>query len=131
MNQFDSDIKATKQMRLPWWAMLCGIIAAALMAWLFDHFGRFSLVRPTLYSVAVLGVAIAIKWKMKRQVWFWGTMAVIVALHVLLILFVPWTTKWIPAVVIIPIGIADLYAILALLSVVGKFVQRPKTSVRS
>jgi len=51
--------------------------------------------------------------------------------NVVLILFVPWPTKWIPAVVIIPIGIADLYAMLAILSVVGKFVQTPKASVRS
>lgn len=55
-------------------------------------------------------------------------MTVAVALHVPLILFVPWTSNWVPAIVIIPIGIADLYAMLAILSVVGKLVERPKTS---
>jgi hypothetical protein len=53
-------------------------------------------------------------------------MTVIAALHVPLILFVPWTTKWIPAIVIIPIGPADLYAMLAILSVVGKLTESPK-----
>jgi hypothetical protein len=126
--QLDNDIKAAKQMRLPWWGVLCWMIGCALIVWLFDHLGRFDLARPALYSIGMLGVAIAIKWKLRRHVWFWITMTVIVALHVLLILFVPWTTKWVPAIVIIPIGIADLYAMLAILSVVGKFVERPKTS---
>jgi hypothetical protein len=125
----DNDLKAAKQMRLPWWVMLCGIIGSVLIAWLFDHFGRFDLARPALYSIAMLGIAVAIKWKLRRHLWFWNTVTVIVALHVLLVLFVPWTTKWVPAIVIIPIGIADLFATLAILSVVGKFMEGPKTSV--
>jgi hypothetical protein len=123
----DDDLKSAKQMRLPWWGVLCGIIGTALIAWLFDHLGRFDLARPALYSVAMLGVTVVIKWKLRRHLWFWITMTVIVALHVLLVLFVPWNTKWVPAIVIIPIGIVDLCAMLAVLSVVGKFVQRPRT----
>jgi len=124
------DLKAAKQMRLPWWGALSVIIGSVLIAWLFDHLGRFDLARPALFSTALFGVAIAIKWKLRRHAWFWITMAAIVALHVLLILFVPWTTKWVPAVVIIPIGIADFYAMLAVLSVVGKFLEKPKPSER-
>jgi len=71
--------------------------------------------------MAMFGVAIAMRWKLRRHIWFWITMTVIAALHIPLILFVPWTTKWVPAIVIIPIGIADLYAMLAILAVVGKF----------
>jgi hypothetical protein len=126
----DNDLKAAKQMRLPWWGVLCWMIGCALIVWLFDHLGRFDLARPALYSIGMFGIAVAIKWKLRRHLWFWITMTVIVALHVVLILFVPWTTKWVPAIVIIPIGIADLYAMLAILSVVGKFVERPKTSER-
>jgi len=76
----------------------------------------------------MLGVAIAMKWKLRRHVWFWITIIFIVTLHVLLISFVPWTTKWVPAFAIIPLGIADLYVMLAVISVVGKFVERPKTT---
>ena len=100
------------------------------MLFLFDRFGKLDLARPTLYSVAMIAIAIAMRWKLRRQMWFWITMTVLVALHVLLILFVPWTAKWAPAIVIIPIGIADLYAMLAILSLVGKLVERPKTSER-
>jgi hypothetical protein len=115
-------------MRLPWWGVLCGIIGSALLAWLFDHLGRFDLARPALFSIGMLGIAIAIKWKLRRNLWFWITMTILVALHVLLILFVPWTPKWVPAIVVIPIGIVDLFAMLAILSAVENFVERPKTS---
>ena len=79
-----------------------------------------------LCSTGVLVAVIAMRWKLRRNVWFWITMAVIAALHVPLILFVPWTTKWVPAIVIIPVGIADLYLMLAILSVVGGWVKGPK-----
>jgi len=123
-----NDIKAAKKMRLPWWGVLCWMIGCALIGWPFYHFGRPDLARPTLISIGMLGFAAAIKWKLKRHVWFWITVTVIAALHVLLIRSVPWPTKWVPAFEIIPIAIADLYAMLAILSVVGKYVERPKTS---
>jgi|SRR5690242_5374351 len=112
-----------KKMRLPWWGVLCVMIGALPMYLLFVYFGRFDLARPTIYSVAMVAIAIAMRWKLRWHVWFWITMTVIAALHVLLILSVPWTTKWVPAIVIIPIGIADLYAMLAILFVVGKFAE--------
>ena len=130
INNSKSDIKALQHMRLPWWGVLCVVVSSALIAWLFDHFGRLDLARPVLYSIGMLGIATAVKWKFRRHMWFWGTMIILAALHVLLILLVPWTAKWIPAIVVIPIGIADLYAMLWVVSVVGKFRGEEKTTVR-
>ena len=110
-----------RQMRLPWWGVLCVVFGTVLLALLFVFFGKFNLARPSLLSVAMVALAIGMRWTLRRHVWFWITITVLAALHVPLILFVPWTTKWVPALVIIPIGIADLYLILAILSVVGKF----------
>ena len=64
----------------------------------------------------MLGIATAIKRKLRRYMWFWGTMIILAALHVLLVLLVPWTPKWIPALVVILIGIADLYVMLWIVS---------------
>ena len=118
------EMQEKKPMTLPWWGVVCVIVCAIPVLFLFDRLGRFDLARPTLYSAGMLGAAIAMKWKLRRNAWFWITMTVIAALHVPLILFVPWTTKWVPAIVIIPIGIADLYVMLAILSLVGKFMER-------
>ena len=122
-NEIKDDIKAARKIRLPWWALLCLGIGSFLAAWLFDHLRRFDLVLPTLNSVFVLGFVIAVKSKLRRHAWFWGTMAILAALHVPLILFVPWTTKWVPAFAIAAIDSADLIVMLAILAVVAKFME--------
>jgi hypothetical protein len=101
------------------------MLGALLLYLLFIYFGRFDLARPSLISAGMVALAIALRWKLRRHVWFWITMTILAGLHLPLIVFVPWTTKWIPAIVIAPFGIADLYAMLWVLSVVGKFVERP------
>jgi hypothetical protein len=107
-------------MRLPLWGYIFIPVGAFLLFALFDHFGKLALARPTLFSISIIIIAVAMRWKLKGRVWFWITMAFLAALHVPLILFIPWTTQWIPVLALIPVGIADLYAMLWVLSVVGK-----------
>jgi hypothetical protein len=104
------------------------MIGCAFVVWLLDHAGKFDLSRPVLYSIGMLGVAIALRWKLRRHAWFWGTLGVFAGLHVLLILLIAWTTKWIPAIVVIPIGIGDLYLMPWVFSVVGRFLEGPKAA---
>ncbi len=122
-NEIKGDIKAVRKIRLPWWGLLCLGIGSFLTAWLFDHLRRFDLALPIINGILILGFAVAVKWKLRRHVWFWGTMTILAALHVPLILFVPWTTKWVPAIAIAAIDSADLIVMLAILSVVGKFME--------
>lgn len=121
-------VQENKQLRLSWKGGLAIVGGTILIGLLFSHFGKLALARPTLLSVGMIIIVIAMKRELRRRVWFWIAITVITALHVLLILFVPWTTGWVPAMVTIPFGIVDLYAMLALFSVVGKFLERQKTS---
>ena len=107
--------------------MMLGALPVILV---FHYFGKPALVVPTLCSVWVIAIAIALRWRLRRHLWFWVIIAVFVALHVALLLVVPWTTEWVPAVVITPIGAADLYLILATLAVIRKFVEGQKPSDR-
>jgi hypothetical protein len=117
-----------RKMRLSWRGILCVMFGTLLLALPFVYFRRFDLARPSIMSALMVAIAIALRWKLRRYVWFWATMTLLAALHLPLILFVPWTTRWIPAVVIAPVGIADLYAMLWVLSVVGRFMEEPKPS---
>jgi len=78
----------------------------------------------------MVAVAIVLRWKFRRHVWFWITITLLGALHLPLILFVPWTTKWIPAIVIAPFAMADLYVMLWVLSVVRKSMEGAQTAER-
>lgn len=130
IDDIKSDIKSAKQIRLPWWGVLCWMAACALIVWPLVKLGKFDLALPILNSIAVVGFTIALKRKLGRHVWFWATMTVLAALHVPLLLFVPWTTKWVPAIAIAAIDSADLIVMLTILSVVGKFMEGPKTAER-
>jgi hypothetical protein len=125
-----SDIKAAKKMRLPWWAVLCLLVFGMPLPWLFDHYGKLNLMLPIWNSVAVFGFMFVLKWRLKRRAWFWITMTVVVALHVPLILFVPWGTRWIPALAIAAIDSLDFCLILWILSFVGRLVEGPETAER-
>ena len=126
--QVENPMIDVKLKRLPWWGVLCLMLGATPVVLLFAHFGKFALALPTLDSAGMIGIAIYMRWRLRRQVWFWITIAVIVALHIALILFVPWTTRWVPAFMIVPFAVADLYAVLTILSMVEKLAARQKTS---
>jgi hypothetical protein len=120
--------KEDRQMRLSWKGGLCVFFGTILLALTFVSLGRFDLARPTMVSVAMVSLAITMRWKLRTHGWFWITILILAVLHLPLILFIPWTTKWIPAVLIAPIGIADLYAMLWAISVVGKFMREKENT---
>jgi len=124
------EIKAAKKLRMPGWAVVCVIIVSFLCAQLFDRLGKINLVLPILNSIGVLGFMLVFKRKLWRHTWFWWTMAVIAGLHVSLILLVPWTTRWFPALAIAAIDSMDFCLILWILAVVGKYMREPKGTER-
>jgi hypothetical protein len=115
-------------MRVPWWGVLLWMAGCGLIDWVLISLGKFDLALSALNSIAVVGFTIVLMRKLWLHVWFWGTMSILAALHVPLILFVPWTTKWVPALAIAAIDSADLILMLAILSVVEKFMEGPNTS---
>jgi chromate transport protein ChrA len=127
IDDIKSDIQTAKKMRLPRWGILPGIIIAFLCSWLFDYFGKLSMVLPVLNSIGVFGFLIALKWNLRRRSWFWGIMIFIAALHVPLIMFIPWTTQWVPALAIGVIDSADFCLIIWILAAVGRFMDEPST----
>jgi hypothetical protein len=75
---------------------------------------------PTLASIGVLCLIVVLKWRLRVHVWFWVTLAFFLALHVMLLAAVPWTKKWMPAATTAGIGSIDVYAMLYVISIVGR-----------
>jgi hypothetical protein len=114
-----ADIRVAKKLRLKWWELLVLFVCTLFTGWIFDSFGHLELTLSLLNSVLVLAVIIAIKVDLRRKPWFWIFMAFAAALHVVLLLTIPWTTKWIPAAAIAGIDSIDLFGILAGLSIIS------------
>jgi hypothetical protein len=128
MNELKREIQEAKKLHLSWRTRLFIFIIGAPTTFLFALYGRLELALPLMIIIGVLGLVILFKWKLRRHAWFWITMVVIAALHVPLILFVPWTTRWVPALAITVIASADFCLMLAILAAVGRFVEGPKAS---
>jgi hypothetical protein len=117
---------------LTWKGILAVFAGTIVIGLLFLYFGKFELARPTLFSIAAVGIAVAVKWKLRRRVWFCAAFVTIAALHIPLILCVPWTTGWIPAFAMTPFLIADVALILAILKFLEKlFEKSTSTDVRA
>lgn len=123
-----NDIKDAKKVRLPWWALLCLAIGSLPIYWFFYHFGRFDLALPMLNSIFVFGFLIALKRKLWPHTWFWVTLIVVAALHVPLILFISWGSRWVPALAIAGINSLDFCLILWTLAVVGDLIAKQKNN---
>jgi len=129
INELKHELQEAKKLRLSWRTKLFIFIVGAPTTFLFALYGRLEMVWPLAITIGMIGIVIRFKWRLRRQPWFWVTMAVIAVLHVLWVLFVPWTTKWIPVFVYIGIATADFVLILWILLVVEKFMGEPKADV--
>jgi magnesium-transporting ATPase (P-type) len=119
-----ADIKAAQKVRLPWWALVFIGVLSLPIFWLFDHFGSLGISLPVLDSIIALGFVLYVKRRLSRHWWFWMIMAVIAALHVLLIWSIPWTEGWKPAAVAGVLVSADICLILWIVAAVESIFAR-------
>lgn len=123
-----NDITAAKKLRVPRRGLLWIGVGSLPIYWLFDHSGKLSMALPVLNFIAVFAFLIALKWKFRHRIWFWALFVVLAAFHVELILFIPWTTKWVPALAIAVIDSADFCLIVWIFAAVGRLMEGPKAS---
>jgi hypothetical protein len=102
------------------WSLGIAILTSPLF-FLFDSFGKPGNGRAAWFCAMAILIAMKVRWELRKHIWFWLTMLCIVVAHVPLVLFLPWTSRWIPAVGILPIVVADIAAIFGCLYLVEKW----------
>jgi hypothetical protein len=102
------------------WSITAAVLTSPLF-FLFDSFGKPGNGRAAWFSAMTILIAMKVRWELRKHIWFWLTMLCIVAAHVPLVLFLPWTAQWIPAVGLLPIGVADIAVIFGCLYLVEKW----------
>jgi hypothetical protein len=120
---FKRDLRAAQRMRLPWWGVWCCIVAGLPIVIFLDHYGKLYLALPILGSIATLSLLLVLKWGLRIYPWFWITMVLMTALHVPLIWFIPWTTKWVFPLVSAGIASIDFCLMLAILSAIESLMK--------
>jgi len=101
-----------------------GLVILAMVAPLyifFAYIGKQEMGRAACVCLGMVLLAIRIRWELRGQIWFWGVIVFLLILHVPLILFVPWPSRWIPAIGILPIGVLDCLIFLGAIWLVEKW----------
>ena len=75
----------------------------------------------SLCSATIL-IAIGICWDLRDRWWFWAVIAIVVAIHAPLVLFVRWPHQWIPGLALAPIGFADCIIVVKFVRFVQKYI---------
>lgn len=113
------DLRIAKKIRPPWWAVIAlGLIFFFIWSAAIE-FGILGIIRAIVFFAIAVSFTVAIKWQLRRNGWFWVTMGVIVALHVPLMILIPWSANWIPSLAIIATCTADILIMLFIINIVG------------
>ena len=109
-----------------------GLIVALILAPVFLVITLLANPDMGLSACGVLGmiiIAIKIRWRLRRHVWFWPIIAVVLALHVPLVLMVRWPQGSVPTLFYtMPIGIADFFIISGVLRLGEKLFSKDSSS---
>ncbi len=87
---------------------------------IFLYFGEEDVSRTASLALGVAVLAVAIRWDLRKHVWFWATVVVLYALHLPLILKFRWPDRRIPPLEIMPFALADLLITLGCIWLVEK-----------
>jgi len=102
------------------------LIAAALAPVYFylSHIGKDDMALSVVICLGMNLLAIKIRWDLRKRLWFWLVIVLVVTLHVPLILRVRWSGIHVTRVSLLPIGLADLALTLGVVWFVEKFIVR-------
>ena len=109
-----------------WRGTIIGLCTLPVLA-LFIHFGREDLAVPACTYLVGIALATALRWGLRKHVWFWIVIALVVALHMVLLIKVPWPHFTINRVTLLPFGIADLLVVSGIIQFVKTFFVRDKS----
>src|ERR1035441_3449302 len=87
-----------------------GVIIGAILLpvlLLFIYLGKEDMGRTVCVVLGMIMLAIRIRWDLRKRFWFWGIIICLLALHVPLFFIVQWPNGWLPAIGLLPIGVAD------------------------
>lgn len=80
--------------------------------------------RAAAICVYTLMTAICALWNLKCHIFFWVTAVLMVVLHVLLVLLVPWPGGSFPAFSLLPVAVLDYGIVWGCIKLVEKLMRR-------
>ena len=100
-----------RERRTDWTGTLIGL-ALLPVFFVFVWLDKAEMGFTVFIILGMIILAIKLQWKLRKHIWFWATIAVVLAIHVPLIFIVRWPDTRIPTIAYsMPLGIADFLVI--------------------
>jgi len=99
------------------------------MLLLFIYLGKADMGLAVFIVLGVGIVAIKIRWNLRKHIWFWAIIAIILALHVPLVFIVRWPQGSVPTLFYtLPFGLVDFLIISGALRIAEKHFAKSSSS---
>jgi hypothetical protein len=99
------------------------------MLLLFIYLGKADMGLAVFIVLGVGIVAIKIRWNLRKHIWFWAIIAIILALHVPLVFIVRWPQGSVPTLFYtLPFGLVDFLIISGALKLAEKLFSNSSSS---
>ena len=91
----------------------------------FGYLGKLDLGTNVYLCLCVNVLAVRFRWNLRNHLWFWSTIALVMALEFPVVLLVQWPHEWVPDVALLPIGIAGYLVAIGALQLAEKLFGGP------
>jgi hypothetical protein len=126
MSVFDYD--APKKSSTDWSGTIIGAMLLPVL-FFFIFIGKAELGFTACIVLGMSMIAVRLRWKLRKHVWFWGTIILILALNVPLLFIVRWPQSNIPTIAYsLPIGIVDFLLMMGAISLAEKAFSKDSSS---
>lgn len=103
---------------------ILGIVLPVFL--LFIFLGNADMGLTVSIALGLLIFAIKLRWNLRKHVWFWATIVLVLALHIPLFFIIHWPHTNAPTIAYtMPFGIADFLIMLGAIGLAEKIFQRP------
>lgn len=105
------------------WTLVAFVLATALF-FFFVHLGDAGRGRAAGVACMAIIVTIRSRWGLRKRVWFWATMVILMVAHLPLIMGIHWPDDTMPAVSLLPFGMLDWAIMYGCIKLVEKVTKR-------
>lgn len=117
----------TERKRRDYTGVIIGAILIPVMLF-FTYIGKDDVGRSVAICLGVLMLAVRIRWDLRKRLWFWGILVLVLLLHVPLFFLVQWPKGFFYHKGMLPVALVDLLVFLGAVNLVEKFIFKNTTS---
>lgn len=96
---------------------------------LFIWLGKAEMGFTAFLALGAILLAIKIRWRLRKHIWFWAIIAIVLALHIPVFFLVHWPESKTPTIAYaLPFSIADFFLVASALSIAERLFSRGSRS---